>query len=433
MTKKQQKVSSSQQTVAAHYAQLLGIASPWRVVAAQINLLVGNVEIDVEFDPQAPVCCPQCGKPCPRHDLAPQRTWRHLDVMQLQSVLRAQQPRCRCPEHGVCTVPAPWAQAHSRFTLQFEGRAVEAIEACRSLTQAAKLMDLDWESVMSIMARAVKRGLERRSTEHVTHIGLDEKSFRRGQDYVSVMTDLTNRRVLEVAEGRTTEDAVALLETLPKEQRKAIVAAAMDMGANFAAATRKACPQAAIVHDRFHVSKHLNDAVDKVRRDEHRRLLETGDTSLTGTKFLWLQGELPVGERALTFDELCERNLKTARAWTQKETFIEFWNQGSAERGEAFFKQWFNGVARSKLEPVKKVARMLKTHLLELLNYFAHPITNALTEGFNSKIQAIKADARGFRSFANYRIRILFHCGKLNLQPEIPSPADSPACPSPTH
>jgi hypothetical protein len=76
---------------------------------------------------------------------------------------------------------------------------------------------------------------------------------------------------------------------------------------------------------------------------------------------------------------------------------------------------------------------MLKTHLLELLNYFAHPITNTLTEGFNSKIQAIKADARGFRSFANYRIRILFHCGKLNLQPEIPSPADSPACPSPTH
>ncbi len=206
---------------------------------------------------------------------------------------------------------------------------------------------------------------------------------------------------------------------MPEEQRKAVVAAAMDMGANFAAATKKACPQAAIVHDRFHVSMHLNEAVDKVRRQEHRRLLEKGDTSLTGTKFLWLQGAVPKGDRELTFAELCERDLKTSRAWYYKENFIEFWTQGSAERGQLFFKQWYNAVARSKLEPLKKVARMLKSHLLGLLNYFAHPVTNAITEGFNSRIQAIKADARGFRSFANYRIRILFHCGKLDLRPAL--------------
>ena len=233
------------------------------------------------------------------------------------------------------------------------------------------------------------------------------------------MTDLKKRRVLEVVEGRSTADAVQLLETLPLAQRKAVVAAAMDMGANFAAATKKACPQAAIVHDRFHVSMHLNEAVDKVRRQEHRRLLEAGDTSLTGTKFLWLQGASPEGDRALTFEELCERNLKTARAWCHKETFVEFWDQHSTERGQRFFTQWYNAVARSKLEPLKKAARTLKAHLLGLLNYFAHPITNALTEGFNSRIQAIKADARGFRCFTNYRIRILFHCGKLNLRPAL--------------
>ena len=417
MNKDDLKRSAAEAAVAEHYGLLLGIGSPWKVRKADLNILERKVEIVIEHDAQVPVLCPECGQACARHDHAPERTWRHLDVMQFTTLVRARIPRANCPQHGVGTVRAPWTEPHSRFTLFFEAFAVQVIEACRSLTQSAELLRLDWDSVMLIMARAVKRGLERRSTEEVTHIGLDEKSFRRGQDYVSVMTDLTKRRVLEVVEGRATADAVQLLETLPEEQRKAVVAAAMDMGANFAAATRKACPQAAIVHDRFHVSMHLNEAVDKVRRQQHRRLLETGDKSLSGTTFLWLQGALPEGERALTFDELCERNLKTARAWTHKETFVEFWSQGDATRGGHFFKQWYNAVARSKLEPVKAVARMLKKHLLGLLNYFAHPITNAFTEGFNSKIQAIKADARGFRNFANDRIRILFHCVKLDLTP----------------
>ena len=420
MAQKKQDGSAQQEAVAAHYALLLGVSAPWRVKHASLDLLAAKVEIEVEWGEQAAVCCPECGKECPRHDHV-ERTWRHLDVMQFTTLIHARVPRTRCPEHGVKTVAVMWAERQARFTLLFEDFAVRVIEACRSLTQAAELLELDWDSVMLIMARAVTRGLARRSTEEVTQIGLDEKSFRRGQDYVSLMTDLKKRRVLEVVEGRSTADAVQLLETLPLAQRKAVVAAAMDMGANFATATRIACPQAAIVHDRFHVSMHLNEGVDKVRRAEHRRLLERGDDSLTGTKFLWLQGASPEGERALTFDELCKRNLKTSRAWVHKETFMEFWSQGDAERGGRFFKQWFNTVARSKLEPLKKVARMLKAHLLGLLNYFEYPITNALTEGFNSKIQAIKAEARGFRNFANYRIRILFHCGKLDLKP-LPAP-----------
>ena len=420
MAQKKQDRSAQQETVAAHYALLLGISAPWRVKHASLDLLTATVEIDLEYDAAASVCCPECSKECVRHDHV-ERTWRHLDVMQFTTLIHARVPRTLCSEHGVKTVKVPWAERQARFTLLFEDFAVRVIDGCRSLTQAAKLLELDWDSVMLIMARAVARGLARRSTEAVTQIGLDEKSFRRGQDYVSLMTDLKERRVLEVVEGRSTADAVQLLETLPAEQRKTVVAAAMDMGANFAAATRIACPQAAIVHDRFHVSMHLNEAVDKVRREEHRRLLARGDDSLTGTKYLWLQGALPEGERALTFDELCQRDLKTSKAWAHKETFVEFWSQVDATRGGHFFKQWYNDVIRSKLEPIKKVARMLKAHLLGLLNYFEYPITNALTEGFNSKIQAIKADARGFRSFPNYRIRILFHCGKLDLKP-FPAP-----------
>jgi transposase len=280
------------------------------------------------------------------------------------------------------------------------------------------LLRLHWDSVQRLIDRAVARGLARRSTEGMRRVGLDEKSFRRGQRDVSLMTDLDGRRVLEVVAGRDTTQAVASWEALPAEQRVKVEAAAMDMGANFVAATR----QAAIVYDRFHVSQHLNDAVDKTRREEAQRLEEKGDATLKQTRWLWLHGTVPEKHQA-SFAELLEMNLKTARAWCYKEQMVESWSQPDAASGERFFTQWYRAVMRGKLEPVKKVARTLKAHLVHLLTYFKHPIPNALTEGFNSKIQAIKADARGFRRFENYRARILFFCGKLDLFPRLSSPA----------
>jgi transposase len=313
----------------------------------------------------------------------------------------------------------PWAEPHGRFTVMFEAFAVAVIEAARSYVQAMEILKVDWHTIQEIVRRAVERGLLRRSTEKVKHVGMDEKSFGRGQDYVSIMTDLTGRRVLDVVKDRDTPSALKLWDSLPAPQRERVEAVAIDMSPEFISAAQQAARRAVIVFDKFHVSKHLNEAVDKVRRDEHRRMLEKGDTSLTGTKYLWLQGDCAEGDRALSFAELCERNLKTSRAWYHKETFNEFWVQPSAAKATKFFQQWFGAARRSKLAPIKKTALTLKTHLFGLLNYFVHPITNAISEGFNSKIQAIKADARGFRRFENYRYRILFHCGKLDLLPAI--------------
>lgn len=405
--------------VASHYGLLLGIASPWQVKLVDLKLDGQRVDVAVEHDPDAAVACPECGKSCPRYDHAPERQWRHLDVMQFTTVIHARVPRCECPKHGVITVQVPWAEPHGRFTLMFEAFAVQVIGAARSFVQAMEILKLDWHTIQEIVKRAVERGLLRRSTEKVSQVGMDEKSFGRGQDYVSVLTDLKGRRVLDVVKDRDTASALQLWETLPEKQRRRVEAVAMDMSAAFAAAAAQAAPQAAIVYDKFHVSKYLNEAVDKVRREEHRRLLEQGDESLKHTKFLWLQGAAVTGERALSFAELCARDLKTSRAWAHKEIFAEFWTQPSAGSALNFFTQWFGAARRSKLEPVKKVALTLKDHLRGLLNYFTHPITNAMAEGFNSKIQAIKADARGFRRFDNYRYRILFHCGKLDLTPVI--------------
>jgi len=420
MSKKVESTEAAEAAVAAHYGMLLGIESPWQVKRVELKLEAKRVDVELEHDASAAVKCPQCGRACGRYDHAPERQWRHLDVMQFMTVIRARVPRCECAEHGVVTSQVPWAEPHGRFTLMFEAFAVTVIEAARSFVQAMEILRVDWHTIQEIVRRAVERGLLRRSTRKVKEVGMDEKSFGRGQDYVSVMTDLNAQRVLDVVKDRDIASALKLWETLPEKQRRRVEAVAMDMSAEFAAAANEAAPHAAIVYDRFHVSKHLNEAVDKVRREEHRRLLEKHDESLSGTKYLWLQGDAPTGERALGFAALCERNLKTARAWYHKETFVEFWAQPNVASALKFFRHWFGAARRSKLEPIKKVALTLEQHLHGLLNYFVHPITNAISEGFNSKIQAIKADARGFRRFENYRTRILFHCGKLDLQPVIP-------------
>lgn len=409
-------------TVEEHYAKLLQLPAPWTVKKVEECLGEHRVTVWLSWPEAVPAVCPECGQAVPIYDRPKERTWRHLNVMQYRLELKCAVPRCQCPEHGVRTIATPWAEPGSRFTLLFEALAVAVIAACRSLSQAAELLGLHWESVQRIMDAAVARGLARRTTEGLRRVGLDEKSFLRGQSYVSLMTDLDGQRVLEVVAGRDTKACVALWEALPHEQRAKAEAAAMDMGASFIVGTKQAAPQADIVHDRFHVVKPMNEAVDQTRREESARLVERGDDSLKHTRFLWLSGQTPDDQKQ-RFEDLLETNLRTARAWAYKEQFVEFWQQPDAEAGNAFFQHWYRSVMRSRLPKLKNVAKSLKAHLGGLLTYFKHRITNALTEGFNSKIQAIKADARGFRRFGNYRTRILFFCGKLDMRPSLFSPA----------
>ena len=194
----------------------------------------------------------------------------------------------------------------------------------------------------------------------------------------------------------------------------------MDMWSPFMEATRAACPDAAIVHDKSHVSKYLGEAVDKVRRQENTQLIEEGDDRLKGTRQLWLYAmeNLPEDKSALMLS-LRQVDLKTGRAWSMKENFRYFWECGSVEEAKVFFTTWHSWATRSKLPPIAKVAAMLKRHLSGLLSYVTHRITNAASEGFNSKIQSIKSAARGFSSFEKYRTRILFVGGKLDLFPSI--------------
>jgi transposase len=401
-----------------HYELLLGIGSPWEVKTVGLSLEAKKVEIELGWQWGAAAKCPECGRECSIHDCAPERTWRHLDTMQFTTLIRARTPRVDCPEHGVKTMQVPWAAPQGRFTLLFERFAVEVLLASASVSQACALLGIGWDTAQEIMRRAVQRGLERRQLDRLKYLGMDEKSFRRGQSYITLLTDLEESRVLDVVEERTAEAAGQLWDTLSPEQKQGVEAVAVDMWAPFIQTIQTQVPEADIVHDKFHISKYLGEAVDQVRRQEHKELLAQGDETLKGTRQLWLYNPQNFSpEQAEEFSALKDLHLKVARAWAAKELFSKFWEYQEEGWARRFFKDWFGWVSRSRLKPLVEVAQMLKRHLENLLTYLRHHITNAVTEGLNSKIQSLKSAARGFRNFQNYRIRILFFCGKLALYP----------------
>ncbi len=401
-----------------HYGQLLGVETPWDISNIDLKIQDHRVDIVIEYtDDQGP--CPECGTICPKHDDRKKRTWRHLDTMQFSTYLHCEVPRVRCDMHGVKTVTIPWAAKNSRFTLLFEAFAIRVLTAARSVEEARKLLGLNWHQVETIKDRAVQRGLARRKKNTIRYLGIDEKQFRSGHRYISNLYDLEGGRVLEVVEERTEQACHTLIEqALTHKQQARVTAVALDMWKAYANAVTEKLPQAAIVHDKFHISQHLNKAVDKVRRQENKELVDQGDGRLKGSRFSWLANEENVNEKFVAhFNTLKHSDLKVARAWAIKELFRDFWSYTYAGCAERHFKQWYSWAIRSRLEPIKAKARMIKSHLPNILTYFKYPISNAVAEGLNSKIQTVKANARGYRSFSGFRNSILFYCGDLDMAP----------------
>jgi len=401
-----------------HYGQLLGVKSPWEIASVDLKMQAQRVDIVIEYtDDQGP--CPECGAICPKHDNRKKRTWRHLDTMQFSTYLYCEVPRVRCETHGAKTVTIPWAGKNSRFTLLFEAFAIRVLTAARSVEEARKLLGLNWHQAEAVKSRAVQRGLARRKKTNIRYLGIDEKQFRSGHCYISNLYDLDDGRVLEVVEERTQEACNTLIEqALTKKQQANVTAVALDMWKAYANAVEEKLPQAVIVHDKFHISQHLNEAVDQVRRKENKALISQGDERLKGSKFAWLSNEENVSEKFIEqFNALKKTDLKVARAWAIKELFRDFWSYTYAGCARRHFNQWYSWAIRSRLEPIKAKARMIKNHLPNILTYFKHPITNAVAEGLNSKIQTVKSNARGYRSFKGFRNSILFYCGKMDMAP----------------
>jgi transposase len=334
----------------------------------------------------------------PIYDHVATRRWRHLDHGECQTWLHARIPRVYCLEHGARQAAVPWALPGSRFTLAFERHAIDVLLETDVLG-GARLLKLSWDEAWHLMERAVERGQQRKKRRVIPYLGVDEKAVARRHQYVTLVCDLNRGTVEYLAENREQTSLDAYYASLSKRQLAGIKGVAMDMWDPYILSTVAHVPggKEKIVFDRFHIMQHMNEAVDAVRKEENRLLLEDDIDILKGTKYLWLFAEENTPEKmAERFGWIRESNLKTARAWAIKESLRGLWRYQRKGWAELYWKQWYFWATHSRLKPVKKVARTIRNHLENVLTYFDHRITNAVSEGLNSKIQTVKKTPAGF-------------------------------------
>ena len=402
------------------YARLLGIEDPWRVTDVTLRLDEEQaVVVSVEMDPGAILRCPKCQSQGSRYD-ARKRRWRHLDTMQYRTVLVAEIPRLRCDEHGILQIAVPWSDPGSRFTALFEALVIDWLKEA-SFSAVARQLSLSWDQVAGIQDRAVCRGLARREKQRPRNIGVDETSFRKRYEYITLVNDLDRDRVLWIGEDRKKQTLGAFYAELGEEGCARLESVAMDMWAPYIASTREHVPDAdrKIVFDKFHIALHLGRAVDQVRRAENRELVGQGDDRLKKTKYLWLTNPGRMSSaRWQEFESLRNSRLRVARAWAIKESAMLLW--GYVRRGWAkrAWKGWYDWAIRSRLEPIKRVARLIKYYWDGVINAATTNVTNARSEGMNSKIQWIKRMACGYRNRQRFHNAIYFHLGALDLYPD---------------
>jgi len=404
----------------ALYAKILGLTAPWEVLDVEIRTAANEIHITVGVPEGFQWFCPDCQDPLPIHDHR-ERTWRHLDTCQLQTFIHARVPRLSCKVHGVRQIQVPWAEDGSKFTVLFEALVIDWLQEA-SVSAVAFRLGISWEQAMGIMKRAVKRGQAREKSTVSRYLGIDETSERKGHEYLTIVSNLEESKVLFVGFERKTETLDQFWETRTPEQLEGVVAVAMDMWPAYINSTMAHLPEAEtkIVFDKFHIAQHLSKAVDSVRKKENRALLAEGLDWLQGTKYWWLRnlGNMTFSQKRSFLTLVRSHAFKTGRAWAIAQTFMVLYDYVYAGVVEKRFAEWFGWARRSKLEPIKKVALMIKDHWANIVTYFSHRITNAGSEGINALIQKVKRKAHGYRNSENFRIAILFHLGGLDLYSE---------------
>lgn len=400
------------------YAAILGVQAPWHVESVALDKDTEEVRVTIAMDRRHETSCPQCGKACGRYDTR-RRSWRHLDTCQFKTILDADVPRVKCASHGVVQIDVPWSEPGSRFTALMEALVIDWLREA-SIKAVARRMKLSWDQVDGIMQRAVARGLARRGELGLTRIGIDETSFQKRHEYVTIVTDLVTSNVVYVADDRKKASLRGFFDDLEPADLIRIEAVAMDMWEPYISVVDFFVPRAEdkICFDKFHVAKHLGDAVDKVRRAEQRELASEGDRTLVGTRYTWLQNpESMSAKGARALDGLKRMVLRTARAWALKEHAMCLWSYKTRGWARRAWQAWLSWAVRSRLEPIKKVARMIRSHLDGILNAIVLGTTNATAESVNAKVQRVKRMACGFRNRDRFRAAIYFHLGGLDLCP----------------
>lgn len=373
------------------YRQLLGLGAPWTAERVELDVAKGHVEVYVGHASGQRFACPECGQELAVYDHLDERVWRHLDSMQFLTYLHARPPRVSCSEHGVKQVRLPWAEPGGRFTHLFEALGITVLRAT-NVKRAAQILRISWDEAWHIMERAVMRGRAAKGQSMPSLLGVDEKAIAKGHSYMTLVCDLQAATVEYIGEERREASLAAYFEAFPETSRQQIEAISLDMWPAYINACQASVPQAddKMVFDRFHIMRHVLEALDKVRKHEHQTLMSQGDSTLTKSKYLWLYSEENLPQRSKEHFQLIKSmELKTARAWALKESLRQLWSYQTAGWAQRFWQRWYFWATHSRLAPMIEAAKLIARHLPNVLTYFKHRITNAVAEGLNSKIATV--------------------------------------------
>jgi transposase len=391
----------------------LGLVPPWMVADAKFDAENKRLDIVIDFKTGGRFACPECGKAdCPVHDTV-KKTWRHLDFFQHQAFLHARVARIECPDHGVRLVTVPWARPGSGFTLLFEAFVMTLVKGM-PVAAAARLVGEHDTRLWRVIQHYVDDAVARMDLADLRRVAIDETAAKRGQDYVTLFVDIDARKVVYVTEGNDAATVARFAEHVDDHNSDAsrIKQICIDMSSAYIKGVTENLTEAEITFDKFHAVKLVNDAVDQVRRAESRQRPE-----LKHSRYLWLKNERHLSVEQLTaLADLTRMNLKTGRAYRLRLAFQDMYTAPSLDWGELILNRWYGWAIRSRLEPMKKVARTIKQHRDGILRWFDSKIANGLIEGINSLVQAAKAKARGYRSLRNLMAIIYLITGKIDLK-----------------
>lgn len=322
--------------------------------------------------------------------------------------------RVDCPRCGVRVEELPFADVYSRCTHRFE---LFLAQACKEATieAVAQKNGLSWHTVQRVDQKFIQKAYSKRKWSKLRVIGVDEIARRKGHDYFVVVTDLERREVIWVGEGREQQSLNPFFETfLGKKKARRIRAACIDMWPAFEKSLREHCPKALIIYDKFHILRHLNQAVDEVRKKEFWRKGGRKRELVRGKRWLLLKrfSHLKRKEKS-DLRQLLELNRKLAKAYILKENFERLWNYEREGNARRFLMGWVKSLRWSRLEPLKKFARMILDHIQGILNYCRVKVPFGVVEGLNHKIKTIKSRAWSYRNMEYYKLKIIQGCSNI--------------------
>lgn len=391
----------------------LGLREPWYVKDVSFDEKAKVLTLKVDFTKGSRFPHPDAQGLHAVYDTET-KTLRHLNFFQHECFLEVRIPRVELPNGSVRLAEPEWVGKLDGFTLLFEAFV---LALCREMTftAVAETFGISIHRVMAICEKYVDEAVKQADYSQVTDVAIDETSRARGHAYVTLVADAGQRSVIFVAEGHDakTLDAFASELAAHKGDPKAIESVSIDMSPAFIKGVSENLPNARITFDKFHVIKHASEAIDKTRRIEQKT-----DASLKGMRWKLLKSydNLSREDRAEIDGLLSKLAVKrTARAWSYREQLREILDRKQINVVTSMLSQWCTNVMRSKVEPMKEVATMIRNHFDGVVAWAQTRQTNGFMEALNGLFQAAKRSARGYVSFSTIRTVIFLRLGKLDF------------------